>query len=100
MVNRAKWITAFLLLIFLFITGFALAAGRYDLSSWTADGGGGASKGGNFTLHGTIGQPDASYLLTTSDGKYTLTGGFWSGSGSPFTNGTTVKHLYLPIVFR
>lgn len=34
---------------FLFITGFALAAGSYDLSSWTADGGGGASKGGNFT---------------------------------------------------
>lgn len=39
-------------------------------------GGGGASTNGQFTLNGTIGQPDASTALTGRN--YSLTGGFWS----------------------
>ena len=46
----------------------------YDLSWFTIDGGGGTSTGGNYSLTGTIGQPDAG---TLSGGSYTIAGGFW-----------------------
>ena len=47
----------------------------YDLSWWTADGGGGTwSSGDSLTLGGTAGQPDAGDL---AGGTYTLQGGFW-----------------------
>ena len=39
--------------------GLAPAAGSYDLSWWTIDGGGGASSGGAYELAGTSGQPNA-----------------------------------------
>lgn len=51
----------------------------------TADGGGGTSSGGTFTLHGTTGQPDAAPTLI--GGNFTLTGGFWGGTTS--SPGTT-----------
>lgn len=53
-------------------------AGSYDLSWWTADGGGGASGSGDYTLSGTAAQPDAAPPL--AQGAYTLTGGFWNGA--------------------
>lgn len=53
----------------------AVAATGYEINWWTIDGGGGESTGGDYTLKGTIGQPDASD--TTSGGDYTLRGGFW-----------------------
>ena len=54
----------------------AQAAGNYDLSWWTVDGGGDTfSTGGNYTLGSTIAQPDAGVL---SDGIYRLSGGFWA----------------------
>jgi hypothetical protein len=43
----------------------------------TIDGGGGTSSGGNFSLSGTIGQPDANTQPMTG-GNFSLTGGFWS----------------------
>ena len=49
---------------------------NYSVSWWAVDGGGGASQGGSYTLHGTAGQPDAG---TFTGGSYTLKGGFWSG---------------------
>ena len=52
------------------------AWGEYDLSWSTIDGGGGRSIGGDFTLTGTIGQPDAAW---SSGGQYELLGGFWPG---------------------
>ena len=52
------------------------AAGDYDLSWNTIDGGGGQSSGGDYALTGTIGQPDAAY---SSGGDYELLGGFWPG---------------------
>jgi hypothetical protein len=71
-----------------------LAQSGYDLSWWTVDGGGGASSGGDFSLSGTIGQPDTGVPM--SGGEYALTGGFWAGAGSAPSG----KILYLPIVNR
>ena len=50
--------------------------GQYEISWYTIDGGGGRSSGGDFTLTGTIGQPDAAY---SAGGGYELLGGFWPG---------------------
>lgn len=52
-----------------------LASG-YEINWSTIDGGGGQSSGGQYTLTGTIGQPDATY---SSGGDYELHGGFWPG---------------------
>lgn len=59
------------------MTGMAMTASAQNFSiDWfTIDGGGGTSAGGNYSLSGTIGQPDAGIM---SGGNYTLTGGFWS----------------------
>jgi hypothetical protein len=55
----------------------AQSGGPFDLSWSTIDGGGGASASGQFSLAGTVGQPDAG-VLTLSGGQFSLTGGFWS----------------------
>ena len=71
----------------------ALATGGLSLPWWTADGGGGASAGGEYTLQGTIGQADAGAM---SGGAYTLSGGFWA-SGEEIS----LEHdLYLPALIR
>jgi hypothetical protein len=73
------------------VAGVALAQEGYDLSWWTADGGGQTfSTGGGYSLGGTIGQPDAG--VTSSPG-YTIAGGFWSGR-------TAIYRVYLPVVLR
>ena len=57
---------------------FSLTAfGNYEISWYTIDGGGGQSSGGTYTLTGTIGQHDASWVM--QGGEYTLSGGFWPG---------------------
>ena len=67
------------------------SAAGYDLSWWTADGGGGTfSTGSGYSLGGTIGQPDAD-LLTGAG--YRLSGGFWSGAFALYD-------VYLPVVVR
>ena len=77
--------------VLLMVGGVAAAQGGYDLSWWTADGGGETfSAGGNYSLAGTIGQPDAGLLIGPG---YTLAGGFWSGAGQPYC-------VYLPLVVR
>ena len=48
----------------------------YQIVWSTIDGGGGQSSGGQYTLTGTIGQPDAAY---SESGNYELLGGFWPG---------------------
>ena len=50
--------------------------GRYEISWYTIDGGGGTSRGGDYVLTGTIGQPDADW---SSAADYELSGGFWPG---------------------
>jgi hypothetical protein len=59
----------------------ALLCARAGAQSFSIDwyklsGGGGTSTGGNFSVTGTIGQPDASTTMT--GGNFSLTGGFWS----------------------
>ena len=53
----------------------SLPAQNYAINWFKIAGGGGTSTNGGFTLHGTIGQPDAGKL---TGGAYTLNGGFWS----------------------
>lgn len=67
------------LVLALLVTGLALAAAEYNLITWTAEGGGGRTQAGSYTLTGSIGQPDAGQL---SGGVYTLTGGLL-GAGDP-----------------
>ena len=51
------------------------ASAQYSIDWFKIAGGGGASAGGDFSLTGTIGQPDAGVM---SGGSYGLAGGFWS----------------------
>ena len=54
----------------------SIANGQYEISWYTIDGGGGRSTGGQYTITGTIGQPDAAY---SSGGNYEILAGFWPG---------------------
>lgn len=55
----------------------AATAQDFDIHWYTIDGGGiSTSTGGDFSLSGTIGQPDAG---TLSNDTFTLDGGFWPG---------------------
>jgi len=71
------------------------AAGSYQINWWTVDSGGGTiqSGDGQYTLSGTIGQPDTS--LSTGGG-YTLNGGFWQGITAAFQEFLS----YIPLVNR
>jgi hypothetical protein len=51
-------------------------AQSYSIDWFTIDGGGGTSTNGQFSLSGTIGQPDAG--STMSGGNYSVDGGFWA----------------------
>ncbi len=51
-----------------------LVAADYTIDWSTIDGGGGTSTNGQYSLTGTIGQPDGG---TMSGGNFTLQGGFW-----------------------
>ena len=93
--NANKLVTSLaallLLIVLLLPNGGVLAQGGYDLSWWTADGGGYTfSTGAGYSLGGTVGQPDAGLM---SGPGYRLAGGFWSG-------GTVTYRVYLPLVFR
>jgi hypothetical protein len=71
----------FVLVLPLIMAGMALAA-DYAIEWYTIDGGGagvsGASTGGNCTLSGSIGQPDArNQPEPMTGGTYAMSGGFW-----------------------
>jgi len=80
------------LLMSLLMVSVALAqsGGGYDLTWWTADGGGSRLTGSSYVLQGTAGQPDAGAL---NGGGYSLAGGFWTG-------GANQRQLYLPLILR
>ena len=48
----------------------------YSVDWYKISGGGGTSTNGQYSVTGTIGQPDASGAM--SGGNYSVTGGFWS----------------------
>lgn len=74
---------------------FALAAPSLaQLNWWTVDSGGGTSSSSEFSLSGTLGQPDASQPSGGMvGGAFRIQGGFWTG-------GVVEHSLYLPFVRR
>ena len=82
------------MVILLLSITFTVYAGvaEFVINWWSVDGGGDSSQGGDYTLIGTIGQPDAGAM---SGGNYTLYGGFLPG-------GTLLERveLYLPLVIQ
>ncbi len=66
-----------LVVITLLITGLAFAQ-NHEITRHTIDGGGGELVGTQFSLHGSVGQPDASSMVESSN--FQLSGGFWPGS--------------------
>ena len=95
---RRLGIGVLLLLPLLLLASVALAQSSdgYSLFWWTVDNGGATfANGGNYSLGGTTGQPDAGVL---SGGTYTLGGGFWvglEGAAPPVE-----YDIYLPLVMR
>jgi len=55
------------------------SGGEFEITSSTIDSGGGTSAGGEFSLSGTIGQPDATGNVL-SGGDFLLSGGFWANA--------------------
>ena len=83
---------ALIALLLLGAASLSLANGLdYRLTRWTVDGGGVTNRTvGEYTLSGTIGQPDAGAL---AHGDRVLGGGFWGG-------GVGQYQVYLPLVLR
>jgi hypothetical protein len=89
--KRSILLFSLLTLLLLLAAGMAYARiAGYSLSWWTVDSGGGSSSGGNYSLSGTIGQPDAGAL---AGGNYRLEGGFWGGAISAL-------RVYLPLTTK
>src|ERR1039457_4663640 len=70
--------TAALLCFYFLLSAFNFRASgqSYSIDWFKVSGGGGTSTNGQYSVSGTIGQPDASGAM--SGGNYSLTGGFWS----------------------
>ncbi len=62
-------------LLGLLVPGISFAQ-QYSIDWHKVSGGGGSSTNGQYSLSGTIGQPDAGGPMT--NGNYSVTGGFWS----------------------
>jgi len=83
-----------LILSLMVATAPSLAGDGWQIPWWTVDSGGGESTANNYSVTGTIGQPDTA---TLSSGNYILTGGFWQSPGSV----SPQEHLsYLPLLRR
>ena len=63
-----------LLIISLLLITAAVHAQQYSIDWYKTSGGGGTSTNGQYSVTGTIGQPDAGGAM--SGGSYSLTGGF------------------------
>jgi len=76
----------------------AQTGGPFDLSWSTIDGGGITySSGGDFTVGGTIGQPDAGVL---SNGAFSVSGGFWFGGAGETSAVDPVLPETAPLALR
>lgn len=71
---------------------FPALAQQYSIGWHKIAGGGGTSTNGQYTVTGTIGQPDAT-LQPMSGGNYSLTGGFWSLIAVVQTAGAPTLHI-------
>jgi len=79
------WAAGVLLLLLLVQQVWAQSGGGYNPGWSSIDAGAGISSGGEFTLRGTVGQPDTDRL---TGGSYTLAGGFW---GQPVPIGAVIS---------
>jgi hypothetical protein len=68
---------------------------EYNLSWFTVDSGGGQSSGENYTLNGSLGQPDTGI---SSAGAYMLSGGFWAAAA--IAEQAAQVGVYLPLITR
>jgi hypothetical protein len=92
--KREAFLVLIACLLAVAIPALAQSGGDYDLSWWTADGGGGSlGSGGDYSLNGSIGQPDAGALASDD---YILSGGFWGGE----VLAGEIYQVYLPLVLR
>src|ERR1051325_1350053 len=62
------------ILLFSLLLPILGSAQQYSVDWFKIAGGGGASTNGQYSVSGTIGQPDAG---TVSGGNFTIDGGFW-----------------------
>lgn len=75
-----------------------LSAANYSIDWHTIDGGGGTSTNAQYSITGTLGQPDAGRM---SGGNFTLQGGFWAvvaavqTPGAPWLSVTNLGGLVL-----
>jgi len=70
----------FILTILITTIAFAQSSGGdFTLVKSTIDNGGGTSSGGEFSITGTIGQPDANRQISTGVG-FSVAGGFWANA--------------------
>lgn len=73
---RALFVMAKFFCLLALTCGLSAGAQSYSINWYKIAGGGGTSTNGQYSLSGTIGQPDASLAMT--GGNYSLTGGFWA----------------------
>ena len=75
-----RTIATFAFFLVFLITALALAqssGGVFEITKSTINNGGGTSSGGEFSITGTIGQPDANQQISTG-AEFALAGGFWA----------------------
>lgn len=64
------------------VSAIALAqssGGEFEIVKSTIDNGGGTSFSGDFSITGTIGQPDANRQISAG-GEFAIAGGFWANA--------------------
>src|SRR5258708_5465522 len=84
--------------IALAILGFGLCAAtaraqNYSIDWFTIDGGGRTSRGGVYSVSGTIGHPDAGHM---SGANFTIAGGFWGIIAAIQTPASPLLRVFLP----
>jgi hypothetical protein len=86
---KSKTIMKRLLLSFGLLLAISTSAQTYSIDWFKIAGGGGTSTNGQYSLSGTIGQPDAGGPVT--GGNYSLTGGFWALSAVQTTGAPKLR---------
>ena len=72
-------VAAYAVMTALLTTAPLMAGAQATIDWWSVDGGGEIrSEGGDWTLSGTLGQPDATEGNLLTGGSWQLTGGFWA----------------------
>lgn len=93
--RRRLWLVGLMVVSVVAVAAPALAqTGVFDMIAWSINGGAATSRGGAYTLSGTIGQADAGQM---EGGDFVLGGGFWGGG---VLVGVTSATVFLPLILR